>query len=309
MTILLLVNTDSFQNQTSCAKMASVQCLLALVTFLLTADLFAAQATTLPLFYPPTSRQGDGSTCPLDGAVVDETREGIRTAIRQSILPGYCGGSFGWRRVAFLNMSDPTEECPSPLMEYSSTRVCGREESSGPGCSSVSYTNSGGQYNYVCGRIIGYAFDSPDAFRGGDIDSTYADGVSVTHGQPRQHIWSFVAGLDEDNSANAGENCPCDNPANEQQVPSFVGNNYFCETGNPGVWSGRTATLFTDDPLWDAEGCGPNSECCSFNSPPWFTAQLPSPTSDGIEVRICGSDAGGTAHEDTPIELIELYVK
>ena len=64
-----------------------------------------------------------------------------------------------------------------------------------------------------------------------------------------------------------------------------------------------------NDPLWDAEGCGPNSQCCSFNSPPWFIAELPSPTTDDIEVRICADDAGGTAHEDTPIELMELYVK
>ena len=290
--------------------MTSIQCLLALVTFLVTAQLFAAQ-DTLPLLYPTTSRE-DGSTCPLDEgreAVINETREGVRTVIRQS-LSLFCNVRFGWRRVAFLNMSDPTEECPSPLREYSSTRVCGREESSGPSCSSVSYTNSGGQYNYVCGRIIGYGFDSPDGFHGGqDIDGIYADGVSLTHGQPRQHIWSFVAGLDEDNTDRPVENCPCDNPDNEGQVPSFVGNNYFCETGNPGVWSGRNAMLYVDDPLWDAEGCGPDSECCSFNSPPWFIVQLPSATTDALDVRICANDAGGTAHEDTPIELMELYVK
>lgn len=290
--------------------MTSVQCFLALVTFLLTAELFAAQ-DTLPLLYSPTSREGDGSTCPLDGraTIINETREGIRTLIQES-LSLFCDVNFGWRRVAFLNMSDQDEQCPSPWREYTSARVCGRPTSSGPSCSSVSYTNSGGQYSFVCGRIIGYAFDSPDAFRPGrDIDAIYADGVSVTHGQPRQHIWSFVAGLDEDNTAIAASNCPCDNPDNEQNVPSFVGNNYFCETGNPGVWSGRNAILYVNDPLWDAEGCGPNSQCCSFNSPPWFIAELPSPTTDDIEVRICADDADGTADEDTPIELMELYVK
>ena len=41
-------------------------------------------------------------------------------------------------------------------------------------------------------------------------------------------------------------------------MPSFVANNYFCETGNPG----RTAPLdvvYTNDPLWDGEGCGATS--------------------------------------------------
>ncbi len=26
------------------------------------------------------------------------------------------------------------------------------------------------------------------------IDQAYVDGLSVTHGSPRQHIWSFAAG-------------------------------------------------------------------------------------------------------------------
>ena len=29
------------------------------------------------------------------------------------------------------------------------------------------------------------------------IDSAYADGVSLTHGNLRRHIWSFAARLDE----------------------------------------------------------------------------------------------------------------
>jgi len=237
--------------------------LLALVTFLLTAELFAAQ-DTLPLLYSPTSRQGDGSTCPLDGraTIINETRGGVRTLIRESVSL-FCDVNFGWRRVAFLNMSDQDEQCPSPWREYTSARVCGRQTSSGPSCSSVNYTNSGGQYSFVCGRIIGYAYDSPDAFRRGrDIDEIYADGVSVTHGQPRQHIWSFVAGLDEDNAAQPNENCPCDNPDNEQNVPSFVGNNYFCETGNPGVWSGRDGNKILLDKCNISELPLPTREAC-----------------------------------------------
>ena len=38
------------------------------------------------------------------------------------------------------------------------------------------------------------------------------------------------------------------------------------------------------DPLWDGQGCGSNSSCCTFNSPPWFNAQLSPPTNDDIEV-------------------------
>ena len=61
-----------------------------------------------------------------------------------------------------------------------------------------------------------------------------------------------------------------------------------------------------DDPLWDGQGCGPTSTCCTFNNPPWFCKQLPQSTNTDLEVRLCGASAylGNTA-----IELIELYVK
>ena len=59
------------------------------------------------------------------------------------------------------------------------------------------------------------------------------------------------------------------------------------------------------DPLWDGKGCGPTNTCCSFNHPPWFVKNLPSPTTDDVEMRLCGPDTSGT----TPIELVELYVQ
>ena len=62
--------------------------------------------------------------------------------------------------------------------------------------------------------------------------------------------------------------------------------------------------FFPDDPLWDGDGCTAGSRCCSFNNPPYFTKQLPSPTTDDIEARLCQYDT-----EYTPIELIELYVQ
>ena len=41
------------------------------------------------------------------------------------------------------------------------------------------------------------------------------------------------------------------------------------------------------EPLWDGQVCV-TSQYYTFNSPPWFIVQLPSPTNDNIEVRICG---------------------
>ena len=45
----------------------------------------------------------------------------------------------------------------------------------------------------------------------------------------------------------------------------------------------------------------------TFNNPPWFSKQLPSPTTDDIEMRLCVDEA--TASDDITVEKIELYVQ
>ena len=167
---------------------------------------------------------------------------------------------------------------------------------------------SGGErYDRVCGRITGYQKGFPDAFTSSSrsINTFYADGISVTHGSPRQHIWTFTAGVDE--QSNGGSTCPCvAGSRSGSRIPSFVGQNYFCESGLTRF--NNVHVLFSNgDPLWDGQGCGPTSSCCTFNSPPWFNVQLSSPTTNNIEIRICGDS--GISDEDTPVQLIELYVK
>ena len=94
---------------------------------------------------------------------------------------------------------------------------------------------------------------------------------------------------------------------NGNNIPSFVGQNYFCESGL-NRWNGTSGVFWPDgDPLWDGQGCGITSSCCTFNSPPWFNVTLSSPTTDDIEVRICGR--ASPPYIDSPIQLMELYVK
>ena len=86
-------------------------------------------------------------------------------------------------------------------------------------------------------------------------------------------------------------------------VPPFIGQDYFCETGSRGY---AERNFYADDPLWNGQGCGGNSTCCSFNSPPWFCKQLPLPTTDNIELRLCADEE--ITNEDTPLETVEIYV-
>ena len=167
-------------------------------------------------------------------------------------------------------------------------------------------------YDQVCGKIIAYQFGSPDSFglNGSpinSIDDSYLDGISLTYGSnPRKHIWSFAAAVDEVNTMNSNR-CPCihiENAAAATQPPDFVGNDYFCDTGSRGRFSNR---LYANDPLWDGAGCGSANTCCSLNNPPWFFKQLESPTTSDIEMRVCASE--GRDNEDTLIEQIEIYVR
>ena len=89
-------------------------------------------------------------------------------------------------------------------------------------------------------------------------------------------------------------------------IPSFVGNNYFCDTGNPGPGYSRTE-VYQDNPLWDGEGCGPTSTCCQLNNPPWFCTTLPQPTTDDIELRICAG-LERISDEDVHIQLVDIYI-
>ena len=222
-----------------------------------------------------------------------------------------CGDTGGWRRVVYLDMAENTTNCPCgwQLTSYPK-RACSRVSIGTLTCDSVTFPVSGRDYTRVCGRIIGYQVGHTDGFQAynagdGDvttIDGAYVTGVSLTHGSPRQHIWTFAAGSTE-NDYTDYDACPCDATINIT-IPPFVGGDYFCESG---VNSGNYEGFHPDDPLWDGQNCTASSTCCSFNNPPYFTKQLSSPTTDDLEARICSS-WDGTA-EDTPLELIELYVQ
>ena len=66
--------------------------------------------------------------------------------------------------------------------------------------------------------------------------------------------------------------------------------------------------FFPNDPLWDGQQCDSEGTCCTgANTPPWFSVELPDSTGDDIEVCICQDE--GTTNEDSPFQLLELYVQ
>ena len=151
----------------------------------------------------------------------------------------------------------------------------------------------------MCGWIIGYQFGYPNGFSYRStyaVNQPYVDGVSITHGSPRSHIRTLAAHGSESNSG-----CPYEGGPS---APSFVGSNYYCESGYDGTGD-PSDVLYTSDPLWDGEQCESEGSCCS--TAPWFTADLVNPTTDDIEVRICSNNYED--EEDTPIHFLGLYIR
>ena len=233
------------------------------------------------------------------------------------IIPqrGYrCGGTGGWRRAIYIDMTDPNTECPSgwSIITSDSKRTCGMV---GSGSTSVFFPVSGGPYSQVCGRIRAYQSGITEAFHGYNfhrydtIDSIYFDGVAIMYGSPRQHIWTFAAGREENNTRSTYYVCPCDTTS-DIPIPPFVGEDYFCESGYvyPGYRnSALEYRLHSNDTLWDGEDCHSSSSCCSLHNPPYFTKSLGQSTTDDLELRMCHFEL--IRYSNTAVELVELYVK
>ena len=115
------------------------------------------------------------------------------------------------------------------------------------------------------------------------------------------HIWTYAAGFNGNQVHSS--TCPCTGGGSS---PPFVGSDYYCESGvKTGSWD---YVLYPSDPLWDGQNCnGLERTCCDPPSLPWFCKELPEPTTDDLEFRICGDQS--LADEDTPIDLVQLYVQ
>ena len=222
-----------------------------------------------------------------------------------------CSSVGRWTRIAYLDMSDSTEECPPGFRLYQSggVRACGRQSPNSGSCQSVKFSSKGISYSQVCGRVVGYQYASSDAVDQthgtghNDINSHYVDGISLTHGSPRQHIWTFMAGNSE-GYQRSDVNCPC-SQGSTQTVQSFIGNDYFCESGNPDYFD-TSGKLYTNDPLWDGKGCNSLEQtCCQAPGLPWFHKVLNSTTTNYIEMRVRGDEG----LEDAPVNYYEIYVK
>ena len=223
--------------------------------------------------------------------------------------------SFNWRRVAYINMTDPETECPSGLNETSNSttgqRACGRSiDGAGftvavpGGCSSATFPVNT-TYSHVCGYARDYQYRSMDAFWMSPIrtiDDAYVDGLSITHDNPRKHLWTLAVGLNEVSTYSELARCPLDLDTYDiSLIPDFVKNNYYCEAGYETMDEARIAW---EDPLWDGQQCfSSTAQSCSRYG--WFHREI-APSQEDIEVRWCADEA--RSNEDFYTDLLEIWI-
>ena len=170
------------------------------------------------------------------------------------------------------------------------------------GCKSITFTSGGQNYRAVCGVAEAYAYGSLDAFGYlhlsiQTINQAYVDGLSITHGSPRQHLFTYAAAL-------TMGGCPCKGGRNP---PSFVGNDYYCGDDVLAPGESWQRKWYPDIVLWhEAINC--SDVTCRNDARPWFSVDtVGGPTSDDVEVRSCQDqtyidEAVGIAH-------LEIYVR
>ena len=241
-------------------------------------------------------------------------------------MSSVCGGLKGvWMRIAKLDMRNNSSLCPDTMTKkvHDNKMLCGRHLNihgntiTGGDCSHYVFMNNNVKYKQVCGKIIAYQLGSTCAFHRTnqhsqivpkEIHENYLDGVSLTYGNnPRKHIWSFAAALDEVATVRTC-NCKCTRSttaADAISPPSFVGGDYFCDTGSANKYT--SGQFYGGNPLWDGAGCGPENDCClKQKNSPWFFKKLQSSTSEDIEMRVCCDTS--PSYKDVLIEQIEIYI-
>ena len=193
-----------------------------------------------------------------------------------------CSSGGGWTRIAYLNMSDCSANCPPGFRLYQSGTVgaCGRQSSNNGGCQSVkfpSYSN----YSQMCGRVVEYQMLwiklVEQDLRQIMISIVVMLMVSVSHMVLVVNISGHLSPDILKMFKSQMLIVPVLINGTRQTVQYFIGSDYFCEFDNPvAQWQ---AKLYTADPLWDGNGCDSlERTCCQTPGLPWFHKVLNSTT-------------------------------
>lgn len=229
--------------------------------------------------------------------------------------------------------SDPIErECPDSWIKASNkdgtitgchSRIVGE-------CSPLFIEVGSTKFNSVCAKAVGYQMGFPDAYAITSLphsaDSLYADGLSITYGFPRYHIWTYAVGSSRNKIYETyAPTCPC---TGGQPSPAFVGSYQYCDSGYSTAPPSKSlaniqahdytvySEINNDTSLW-----GDDCVCCKYGTrppvdvdpnvkAPWFARhnlQLEGEVTKRFEVRLCEHEID--MQEGALLTEFELYIK
>ncbi len=195
----------------------------------------------------------------------------------------------GWTGIVEHNTS--TDGCPGDwqLESLSFADVCTRKASTtADRIRTATFDVCDIPFAEIRGNATLYQNGSTDAF--GDfpsasIDDAYGDVVSVTLGNPRTHLFSYVFGFKAGGSDDS--NCPAIGGAPPH---AWIGGNFLCATGNPS--SSTNERIWYDTPLFSAD---------------WWQVSVGTTTTENLEVRLIGTHV--SADEDMGVETLDLLIR
>jgi len=207
------------------------------------------------------------------------------------------GNGGGWTVVLDANYGEG-DACPMPW-GTADFGACMREIETAGAVSVEFPVPAGLAWSEVTGFFEGFRYATVDAFGTGMIDDVYTDGVSVTVGMPRQHIWTYTLGQREGVTFTHYV-CPCS--GSTSPAPAFVGAHYACEA--TGASEMRDQWVL-DDSVWSGNGYG--TDCDVHGSPSPFVRALATPVTDPIEVRLMADQP--SSNEDIGLTRAVLAVR
>ena len=225
-------------------------------------------------------------------------------------------GEKGWERFYYMDLvNNQTQDCPTSFIKsnLSEKHFCRKELVKGE-CTKANFPLQERQYHEVCGKISGYQYGLPTAFKPFDIENSmfYHDGIHFTYGKEEWHLWSYVVGAyrnyDENRltKVNLRDLCPDVSPRYNWTIPYYIGNNYYCDSGLYKYNGIRDSTTFhNENRLWEGKDCKYPNFSCKRSGQPWFYTKLPKYMEDYIEIHSCFNNNKA----DVRFDNLEIYLR
>ena len=158
-------------------------------------------------------------------------------------------------------------------------------------------------FAYAYGKVSTY---KPDTTTSRSLDGVYVDGISITSGNPRKHVWTYAVGLSDDYNY-PQYNCPCAKPLLGQiflhlsSVTTIV-SQVILEHLNVPLY-----TIVTHYGMEQVVYLKTVVAIMLVTRLPWFFRQFPVTTTGDIEVRICRDET--FVDEGVAVKHLQLYVQ